>query len=176
MESKSCEEFIVGFCPNEEFYVENVTLKCPHSHIKAERIEYLESKKNHPFEYKVLEHYKGIIDEVNKRIELNLKMLARETVDKRHRKALDECESLIELKNLSDFDFTKTHSLLLLHGRLVESIIKSRDSKNLDVCRVCSAFIEKKKPCSHQLCEKYRNLRKLTSILELKLPPKPRIE
>ncbi|ELA42842.1 uncharacterized protein VICG_00157 [Vittaforma corneae ATCC 50505] len=173
METKSCEEFIVGFCPNEEFYVEHVTAKCPHPHIASERNEYSTAKAAYSFEHKVLEHFKEILDEVDKKVAINIQVTSKETVDESHYDALNECESLIELKNPFDFDFEKIHSLLVLHGRLIEHIDLSKTSRALDVCKNCGAFKEYSKPCIHKFCEKYQRLRDIVSKLERKLPQKP---
>lgn len=176
MESKSCDEFTVGFCPNEEFNVENITIKCPYSHISAKRAEYQSSNTIYKFEYRVLEFYKEIISEVNKKIDLNLQILSRETLKDEYRNALNECESLIEQIDLNEANFTKIHTLLVLHGRLIENMNENKKDKNFEVCSVCSAFKEINKPCQHKFCSKYAHLREIIARLENKLPKNQLIE
>lgn len=170
METKICEEFIMGFCPREEFYVEHVTAKCPYSHVSPERSGYLAAKTVHPFEHKALDHFKEILSEVDKKIAINIQMVSKEAIDERQYNALNECESLIELKNASAFDFEKMHGLLVLHGRLIEHIDQNKRTVAFDVCGNCAALKEHSKPCLHKFCKKYEKLRKVVSDLEKKLP------
>ncbi len=170
MELRSCEEFLVGFCPNEEFFVEGVTIKCPFSHITTERDDYKEVNKYFPHEYKVLENYKQILNEINKKIEIRTRILAKEKIDQEHFSALRECERMIEAKMTQDFDFEKTHSLLILHGKLIQDLQSEDKTKRFNVCECCSAFKEINGKCTHKFCTKYETLRTLVKKLEKKLP------
>lgn len=169
MSMRSCEEFIVGMCPNEEFYEDNVTIKCPYTHITSEKQEYMRSQSLRGFERRVLSRYKEIIREVNNKVALLRKLLEREILDEDLRNALDECSRIIELKKTTEFNFEKTHSLLVLHGKLLESIPNVRSGKEYDVCTNCGAFKKEFASCDHKFCSKYVKLRQLTQALEKKL-------
>lgn len=176
MEIKRCEEFIVGFCPSEEFYADNVTTKCQNSHVIQEKEEYAGSREILPFEYRVLDQYREILNEVDKKISSNQQLIAKETIDDEHYEALKVCEDLIELKKISETDLEKIHSLLVLHGQLIDNLEKSKNSANFDVCRICSAIKCRSEACSHQFCKKYEKLRKITANLEKRLNKKPVIK
>lgn len=169
METEGCEEFCVGFCTFEEFYVENLTKKCPHSHIRAEREAYTASAQAHMFEYKVLGAYKEILSEVDRKMAINRHLLTKDSLDEATREALLECESLLDLKSLSGFDFEKTYNLLFVHGKLVELASHATKRDQYEVCDNCSAFKKREQKCSHNFCSKYQKLRRIAATLESKL-------
>lgn len=169
-----CKEYMMGFCPYEEFYVEAVTEKCPFAHVSADREEYRRECKIYPFEYNVLEYYKNIIEEVEKKIKVSKWMLNNDSIDEKYLNALYECERLIDLKNTENFDFSNTHSLLILHGKMITNLKNSIKDPKKEVCKNCSALKEISRPCTHNFCKKYEKLRNLIKSLDLKLPKKER--
>lgn len=172
MDPGCCEAYVMGFCPYEEFYVEGVTERCPFAHVSADREEYRRELKIYPFEYTVLEYYKSILEETEKKIRMSKWMLNKDSIDKAHLEALSECERLIDLKNLENFDFTNTHSLLILHGKILEKLKSSVKFPKKEACMNCSALKEISKPCTHAFCKKYEKLRSIIKSLNVKLPKK----
>jgi len=169
MDTKSCEEFTAGLCPAEEFHVENVTIKCPYAHVRAERENYVKFRGTQSFEFeqRVLGKYKEIIREVESKIVVNRQVLERETLSKEMREALDECKGLIE--GTSEAGIEKVHGLLAINGMLLESIKERSKAGAYDVCGNCSAFKERGGECKHMFCQKYRKLRETANSLEKKL-------
>jgi len=168
MDSQSCNAFTMGFCPNEEFYVEAVTNKCPLPHVSAERENYQNQHQIFPFELKTLEAYKSILKEVDKKIEVKKNMLKKEIMDESHYSALSKCQQIIDFKS-TDFDnFENIHSLLIIHGKLIKDVIDSKDNKKYSVCHICSSFIEKEL-CEHMFCSRYKSLREIVKRLEIKI-------
>lgn len=169
MEIENCKEFAVGFCPNEEFFVESVTVKCPHTHSISEKTSYEKGNASFSHENEVFYRYKSILEEVDKKIALNTKLLLKETIEEKHLLLLNECEKMIENRKLQEFNFEKLHSLLIIHGLLIADLKTNQREDKFEVCSNCSAFKEKNKVCDHQFCKKYAKLRNLTSKLEKKL-------
>lgn len=169
MEDDKCNFFTAGFCPYEVFYVENVTKPCPLPHIKSERAAYQTKYRIYPYEKDVLAKYKMIIEDTNKKIEINSSILKRRALDDSHYNALAKCQELIELNPLQNENIEKIHSLLIIHGNLIKSAIKSNDRfKNIKVCNICSSFVEDDS-CNHLMCDKYKRLRTIAESLEKKL-------
>lgn len=167
MITNSCNCFTVGFCPNEEFQVTDITISCPLPHIILERDSYSKENKYLPFEKEVLCKYKSIIKNVDKKVTINKYMLSRKSVDSNHYEAIKKCQQLIDLKPLKFTDYSNLHSLLIIHGRLLKNIKKSGENNKITVCENCSAFMEEN--CIHAFCEKYNILRNITKELERKV-------
>lgn len=170
MEVLDCEEYIAGFCPNEEFYVDNVSIKCPYVHSTAQRSEYSRQRCIYPFDSKVLLNYKKIVDEINERVEQNQLLVSKEKLHGNLRKALEEVEAAINKEHPNKFDLKKLHQLLFIHGKLLEKADSLNKEIKIKICKNCSYFItDQSQKCTHPFCEKYQKLRKIVLDLELKL-------
>lgn len=164
---KNCKAFNMGFCPHEEFYVEAVTEKCPYPHVSAAREAY--THQGLPFEYEVLATYKSIIEDVDKKAAVNSSIVQEDMTGEQHYRALTKCQQLIEAKSTELDDFDKLHSLLIIHGRLVQDVIDSRSKVQYSVCANCGSLKDSRE-CAHKFCEKYRKLRDMVGELEKSLP------
>lgn len=169
MERQNCNAYTVGFCPNEEFYCESITVRCPLPHVNTDRVNYAAYNQTHPFEAEVLENYKAILTEVKKKTELREYILSKDIIDDSYYSALSKCETILDLKAIKQDDFENTHSLLQIHGNLIKNVLSSdNNSKKYSVCQNCGAFYEDSK-CNHMFCGKYKLLREMITKLENKL-------
>jgi hypothetical protein len=169
MEIKNCPEYIAGFCPNEEFYVEGVTIKCSFSHSEKERSEYQFSKEIFPFERDVFCKFKGILSELDNKIKVNSRIICQDTVEQNVNDAISECQRQIEQVSINTLDTQNLHNLLVLHGKLVIHAKKNKKYGNIDICNTCGVFKQKFTSCEHVFCQKYRILREKVNILDKKL-------
>lgn len=170
MNIENCSEFSVGFCPFSEFNEEGLTIKCPFVHSNEERETYSNSLSSYPNIEKPFKKFKEIIDDVEKKIVINNKIIQQEKIDSKLYKALQECQKEIEMCKIKDFDCNKLYGLLSLHGKLILYWNSQNNDLNLDVCNNCSAIKSKNLQCEHKFCLKYKYLReitmKLTEILQ----------
>jgi hypothetical protein len=165
MDNQICPEFIVGFCPFEEFSYDNLTAKCPLIHSNEEREDYLNANSSFLLEKTTYLKLKEIVEDLDKKIEIHSKILKQEKVEESLENALKECHKAIESYKTDEFDFKKVHGLLVLHGKLIQHW-KNKKDPNLEICKNCSVFKDIGKPCKHQFCQKYKKLRKIVIDLE----------
>lgn len=167
MKNENCNAFIMGFCPNEEFYIDSVTIKCPLPHVSDERENYKNQIELLPFETEVLKTYKRILMEIDKKIEIKTKMLKENIVDESHYDALIKCQQIIDCKSIEFEDFTAIHSLLIIHGKLILDFLDDEKNvmKNFKVCKNCSSYFKNDR-CNHIFCSKYKNLRNIVEKLD----------
>lgn len=168
MEKKSCSCFLTGFCPYEEFEVTSFTERCPLPHINSEKDEYNQQVEISGIDREALEQYQIILSEIDQKLILNKETLITKEISEKYRNALIKCEQLIDLNKLEMEDYNKVHTLLQIHGELIEDVIKDDSMLPFSVCENCSAFIEGDK-CTHKFCEKYRTLREIVHKLDRKI-------
>ena len=169
MEVKNCPEYIIGFCPHEEFYVDGVTIKCPYVHSERERNAYKSSKEFFPFEKNSLAKFKEIISDLDHKIRIHSQILKHENINQDLVSILYTCQKQIDLFKKDDFDPIALHNLLVLHGKLLIHSHNNKTYANLDICYNCSVFKQKNSQCEHKFCKKYDFLRKTISVLEKKI-------
>lgn len=174
MDVKNCAEYTIGFCPNEEFYIEGITIKCPFIHSEADKAQYKLSKFSFPWENDCLIKFKEIIADLDRKIQINSKIIKQETIPDNLCKAISECEAQIEQFKIDDSNPLTLHNLLVLHGKLILHGIEQQNNRDIDICTNCSVFKEKNKPCNHVFCRKYSYLREMILILEKRLAEKPK--
>lgn len=161
MNIENCAEYTIGFCPFEEFYVDGITLKCPFIHSKSEQEEHSRCKRLSPTVNTAYAKLKEIVYDLDKKVEINNKIARQEKVSDDLKKALVECEKQIENVKTHDFDFQNLHSLLILHGRLIQHWKSCKNDNLMAVCSNCSAFKSVNKACEHKFCKKYKQLREI---------------
>jgi RNA polymerase-binding transcription factor DksA len=167
MEEKICKEFVVGFCPFEEFAVESLTLKCSLKHDEDRRKEYMLCKNFHPYDLDALNTYRAIINDIDKKIAHNKIILAEVMDQKDIINALEYTEQLIEQKATSLSDTDALYSLLKIHGALLDKAEETLKQKSYTVCENCGVF-KKESSCIHQFCKKYEKIRIMIKSLEIK--------
>ena len=163
-----CDEFTVGCCPYDEFFVKSVTKECTRLHDKARQSDYQSSRDTHPFEPSVLRTYEGIIRNVDRKILQNERCLSGANEQPDIFAALDYTEQLICQRELGDSDQPELYALLKIHGKLLERAQANDKPPKYSVCRNCSAFVEKE-PCQHGFCRSYAKIRGLIKGLNSKL-------
>lgn len=165
-----CNEYTVGFCPYEEFFVHSVTKCCMRMHDEGQRAEYARSSGAYDFEAEVLASFRSIIGEVDKKIEHNERCLSSSADDTCEDvyKALEYAEALIEEKALDASDTAELYSLLRVHGQLVQKASAGITKAKYSVCKTCGS-IKVESVCKHQSCPAYSKIRKLCERLESKL-------
>lgn len=167
-----CWAYVVGFCPYEEFEVPGITKKCPKTHMASTKSEYHNSNKIHYYEYDVLNFFKELVRDLDRKIMENTLSLKEVGHSKNIIKALEHTENIIESKSLSSQDCENIYQLLRIHGRLIIELERNKDDKKYTVCEICSTFKDQEE-CKHVFCPKYMKLRSLKSSLERKLNIKP---
>lgn len=119
-----------------------------------------------PFEYEALSAYKAILESIDKRVAVNSAIVQENVTDDKHRRALARCQELIDASTTEACDSEGLYHLLVVHGRLVQDIIDSRDKTS--VCANCGSLKDSQK-CAHMFCEKIKRLRSIAGELEAAL-------
>lgn len=169
MNIENCPEYTIGFCPFEEFHEAKLTMECPFIHSKDERNEYFNSNKPWPFEKSTLAKLKEIVNQVDRKTEMNIKIANQERVPTDLIEALVETQSQIEKFESKSSDFEKLHSLLIIHGQLIKYWNEHCSSHIIGVCTVCGALKHADKLCEHKFCKKHKVLREIVARLEKKI-------
>lgn len=122
----------------------------------------------HSFEAAVLQTYRNIIDDTEKKILYNEQCIGNVNAADDVFKALDYTEQLIAEKNTDASDSVDLYSLLKIHGKLLERAMDGAEKSQYSVCRNCGA-LKAGRDCLHQFCKGYSKVRKLSRELEAKL-------
>ncbi|KAL6122317.1 hypothetical protein NUSPORA_00681 [Nucleospora cyclopteri] len=159
-----CAEFICGCCPNEEFMVGTVTKKCTKVHDVDLKNKFMKSKGIGEFGKYVKTAriaFQEIISDVDKKINHNNEML-QPRFDSKIMGSLEHVENLIANQNVDNF--SDVHTLLLVHGKLIEQAEKSLLIPQYQVCENCSVFMTEN-ACKHKFCQSYKKIRNLLNDL-----------
>lgn len=184
MQQNHCHEFIVGFCPFEEFAVDGVTRKCSNIHDEKLRESYRKNRSSfRNSEIVALSKLGEIVSDADRRTEANEAALQSINRHPEITTVIERTEQLINQYSFNDNINNNTSNnlsnhlnnitmneenlyyLLKIHGML---LIKLKDGVAQDikytVCKTCSAFIKEGR-CKHGFCKKYAKLREIVKEL-----------
>lgn len=159
MDEEICPEFVAGLCPYEAFFVDSVTKECPKKHSKQLLTNNSTIDCRDELIRRALSTYCRIIDEIEKRKKNNQRSLRRIIHASSTAKALKRIEYLIEGYLLSN-NMQTIHTLIALHGKILQMDSVYEIKNKYTVCNICSAFKQTDK-CEHIFCKVYAQLREL---------------
>lgn len=175
LSEKMCIEFVVGKCTKELFAVEGITKRCKYKHDNEEKENYEEKMKKESFDFEkeVFFKYTQIVQECNRKILNNKKVLTKlNSFDKKEsiEKALDSIENTLN-SNVNRISDQCYFYALKSHGDIILKLINESkaSTKKYSVCEVCFSFLVSDEKCNHQFCSAYAYLRKRTKELYLKV-------
>jgi len=160
MDDNLCTSYILGFCPYDEFRIDNVTKECSKIHDKQLREEY---KKVGVVNVSVecgKQELKSMVHDLDKKIAYNRMCLEEMKNETDACKALDKLEAAIEDKDLEDTE--KIYALLKIHGHMV-LYAENNTNVKYDVCSTCGSLKDKGAFCKHKFCQSYKRLREMVA-------------